>query len=200
MKIRLEIRVPDWIDRIFAGAILKYRRYRYGEEFRRVYLTGGRYALVDQKDFYRVNELDWTVKEDFDSVYAVHFLKDPGHHSKLISMHRFILNPPEGALVDHRNCNGLDNRRANLRPATRSQNGYNRPKRKNTTSPYLGVHFSKKMKKFVAQIKHESRKIWLGSYDNEIEAARAYDAAAKKYHGEFARLNFPQGKDLLLRH
>ena len=95
MKIRLSLTIPKWVDGIFAGLILKYRRYRYGQPFRRVLLTGGRYALVDQKDFYRVNDLDWIVKEDYDSIYAVHFLKIPENSSKLISMHRFILNPPE---------------------------------------------------------------------------------------------------------
>ncbi len=195
MKIRLTIRVPNWFDGIFAGLILKYRRYRYGQPFRRVHLPGGRYALVDQKDFYRVNGLDWIVKEDYGSIYAVHFLKIPGNNSKFISMHRFILNPPEGLLVDHKNCNGLDNRRDNLRPATRAQNSCNRAKRKGCSSKHKGVHFHKSRqgrKKWDAYINVNGKRIYLGSYQTQEEAAMVYDAEAKKYYGEFARLNFPQ--------
>jgi hypothetical protein len=195
MKIRLSLTIPKWVDGIFAGLILKYRRYRYGQPFRRVLLTGGRYALVDQKDFYRVNDLDWIVKEDYDSIYAVHFLKIPENSSKLISMHRFILNPPEGIFVDHRNCNGLDNRRDNLRPATRGQNNCNRRKRKGCSSKYKGVYFHKSRKgrkKWDAYINVNGKRIFLGTYQTQEEAAMAYDAAAKKYYGQFARLNFPR--------
>jgi hypothetical protein len=192
MKIRLEISVPNWMDRIISWPVRKYRSYRYGKAFRRIHLSEGKYALVDQKDFYLVNELDWIIKEDFDSIYAVRFFKEAGNRSKLNSMHRFICEPPEGKFIDHKNCYGLDNRRENLRPATHSQNTCNRPKRKNTTSRFVGVHFSKKMRKWVAQIKYHGGKKWLGCYDNEIDAARAFDRAAIKYHGEFARLNFPQ--------
>jgi hypothetical protein len=191
MKIRMTIKVPNWLDRICAWPARLYRRRKYGYEFRRIHVGEDKYAIVDQKDFYRINELDWIIKEDFDSIYAVRFFKETGSHSKLTSMHRFICNPPAGLLIDHINCNGLDNRRDNLRPATHSQNNCNRPKRRNTTSRFVGVHFAKKMNKWAAQIKHKEGKKWLGYFDNEIDAAKAFDAAARKYHGEFARLNFP---------
>jgi hypothetical protein len=191
MKVNLTIGIPDWLDRIFSRPILEYRRYRYGYPFRRIFLSDGKCAIVDQQDFYRTNKLDWIVKEDFDSIYAVRFFREPGKRSKLNSMHRFICNPPGGLFIDHINCNGLDNRRKNLRLATHSQNSCNRPKRKNTTSRFVGVHFSKKSKRWVAQIKYQGGKKWLGYFDNEIDAAQAFDRAAIKYHGEFARLNFP---------
>jgi hypothetical protein len=190
MKLRITINVPNWLDRIIAWPVLEYRRYRYGHRFRRIHLGEGKYAVVDQKDFYRINNLEWLVKEDYDSIYAVRFFRCPDKHSKLLSMHRFICNPPAGLLIDHINCNGLDNRRDNLRPATHSQNSCNKPKRKNTTSRFIGVHFSKNRNRWVAQIKHIGKKIWLGYFDKEVDAARAYDCAAIKYHGEFARLNF----------
>jgi hypothetical protein len=102
------------------------------------------------------------------------------------------MNAPRGLLVDHRNTNGLDNRRSNLRLATYSQNNCNKAKRKNTSSRYVGVCFNKQLKRWGAYIKPQGKKIFLGYFDNEIDAAHAYDAAARKYHGEFARLNFPE--------
>jgi hypothetical protein len=103
------------------------------------------------------------------------------------------MNPPRGFLVDHKNLNTLDNTRTNLRLATRSQNMFNRNKIKsNTSSRFRGVCFDKRRKKWCAYITVEGKRIWLGTFDNEIDAAMAYDAAAKKYHGEFARLNFSE--------
>ena len=94
--------------------------------------------------------------------------------------------------VDHINGNGLDNRKANLRLATGTQNGYNRRKtRKRTWSKYKGVTFDKRRKKWEGKIVINGRKQHLGSFTNELDAGRAYDEAAKKYHGEFALLNFP---------
>ena len=106
-------------------------------------------------------------------------------------MHRQIMDFPKGLVVDHRNCDSLDNRRDNLRVVTQAINMRNRRKRKNTSSQFIGVSLRKSRNRFDVNIRHNGKKIYLGSYDNEIDAARAYDAAAKKYYGEFARLNFP---------
>jgi hypothetical protein len=111
----------------------------------------------------------------------------------MVSMHREIMNAPAGLLIDHRNRDTLDNRRNNLRLATYSQNGCNsKIDKTKTTSKFRGVRFIKKTGKWAANIRINGKKTWLGSFKTEIDAAKAYDAAAREYHGEFARLNFPE--------
>jgi hypothetical protein len=102
------------------------------------------------------------------------------------------MNTPEGMFVDHINHNGLDNRKANLRFATRAENNRNvRCLKKNKSSRYRGVYHDKKYKKWRAHISVNNKKRHLGYFKDEKEAARAYDNAARKYYKEFAILNFP---------
>jgi hypothetical protein len=108
-------------------------------------------------------------------------------------LNRVIMDAPPGLLVDHRNGNTLDNRRTNLRLATCSQNRINSQRDKSkTSSRYVGVSLEKGRGKWLAYISYNGKRIHLGRFDNELDAARAYDLAAVKYHGEFARLNFPE--------
>ena len=101
-------------------------------------------------------------------------------------MKTIILAKGEIAKVDD-----LDNRRENLRLCNARQSGFNMPKRK-SASQYKGVHWNKRDKKWYAHIGVDSKLKHIGYYDSEIEAAIAYNNAAKKYHGEFARLNIIQ--------
>jgi len=106
-------------------------------------------------------------------------------------MHKQIMRPPRGFFVDHKNRKGFDNRKANLRVATRSQNNCNR-KRENRrdTSRYKGVYRDKRDNKWMVCISYNGIRIFLGRFDDEIEAAKAYDEVTRKYHGDFAVLNF----------
>jgi len=108
-------------------------------------------------------------------------------------MHREVIHPPDHLFVDHINHNGLDNRKANLRPATCAQNNYNsRHFRKSKSSKYRGVNWNKQRKKWFALINYNKKEKFIGAFKDEKQAAKAYDKAAKKYHGEFASLNFKE--------
>lgn len=110
--------------------------------------------------------------------------------TKLVFMHRLLLNAPVDREVDHANGDGLDNRRVNIRLATRAQNAKNLPARKSGSSPFKGVSVRRRKKiRFVVQIKQDGECLKIGTFDSEHRAAKAYDAAARLFHGKFARTN-----------
>jgi len=192
MKVNLTIGIPAWLDKICAWPVMLYRKHKYGWPFRRIYLGDSEWTIVDADVYYRLGSFKWSSVSNDKDVYAARILRKTEYgRIKTIYLHREIMNAPAGLLVDHKNNNSLDNRRNNLRFATRCQNMWNRRKTKTkTSSRFSGVHFHKLELRWGVQIQYKGKKIWLGYYDSEIEAAHAYDRAAIKYHGEFARLNF----------
>jgi len=193
MKVNLTIWIPKWLDKICAWPVIACRKHKYGYSFRKIYLTEGEWTILDTEDYYRFNNFKWFVSGKKRKFYAIRSVKIGPDEIKTVRLHREIMKPPRGLLVDHRNNNTLDNRKANLRLATHLQNACNRRKTKSkTSSRFRGVHLMKRSGRWGAHIMYRRKSMWLGSFTNEIDAAKAYDEAAKKYHGEFAKLNFSE--------
>lgn len=147
---------------------------------RAIPLTKGKFAIVDAADYEWLMQWRW---------HSCHRYAGRGENiDGVFLMHREILGAPDGMSVDHIDGNGLNNTRANLRLATQSQNLCNRAAK----SGYKGVDFQKRNGKWRARIKLNRKEIHIGEFTDAESAARAYDEAAKKYHGEFAWLNFPE--------
>lgn len=170
-------------------------------EIIRVPLGKGQYALVDADDVGIVNRHRWHVfaPKDRRTQYAVTSAWEDGKQ-RTLRMHRLILGAQPGELVDHINGDGLDNRRVNLRLCNAAENSRSLHVRRGGTSKYHGVASSGSgypTKPWSVTIQVNRRTIRVGRFRDEEEAARAYDAAARNYHGEFATLNFP-GEDSLV--
>ena len=155
-------------------------------------LTQGKVALVDDEDYERITALKWTAnlqKRRGDAWYAARNDRRRGIN-RTILMHRVILDAPPGMQVDHVNGDGLDNRRSNLRLCSASENSHNARKRRGvTSSQFKGVTWRKDSQKWRARIRSNHRLILIGQFDTEEAAALAWNEAAIKYHGAFARLN-----------
>lgn len=154
-----------------------------------IMLTKGMIALVSVEDYQHLSQFKWHAKFDGTNWYAARNSPWVDGKRKPIPMHRVILNAPDGLEVDHRDGNGLNNQRDNLRLATHAKNKCNARLQVNSTSGYKGVSWHKKTKKWQSRITSDGKLIYLGIFDTAIDAARAYDAAALRYHGEYARIN-----------
>ncbi len=152
---------------------------------KRIPLTRGLVALVDDEDYPRLAAFRWYANRRPHGIfYATRMIE-----KKIRYMHHDVIGKASGLHVDHLNGNALDNRKANLRFATPSQNSANRRKSAACTSRYKGVN--KEKQKWQARIGVYGKRIFLGLFDHEEDAARAYDRAALLHFGPFARLNFP---------
>jgi len=159
---------------------------------KRIPLTQGKFALVDEEDYEWLNQWKWY----YNNGYAARDQWDPITKKQIkIRMHRIIMNAKEGEEVDHINHNGIDNQKYNLRVCTVSQNMQNSKSNKNSSSQYKGVSYNPMTQKCQVQIMYNGKFIYLGYYKDEEEAARAYDKAAIELFGEFACLNFPLEKE-----
>jgi hypothetical protein len=145
-------------------------------------LTNGGFALCSEEDFDYLSQFKWFHVSDGNTFYAARDID----HKRYKRMHSEIMSE---AAPDHKNGDGLDNRRDNLRCATSSQNQMNRGKFAVAHSPFKGVTWHSRDHRWVARIKAAGKRIYLGSFTTETEAARAYNDAASKHFGEFARLN-----------
>lgn len=156
---------------------------------REIPLTRGMVALVDDEDYGWLSQWKWYYSG---RGYVCRNVRRDGKNV-LLPMHRVIMGEPVGLEVDHKNHNKLDCRRANLRIATHAQNQQNGKKQKtNTSSRYKGVSRHRRTTRWVGGIGYRGRWTYLGVFLTEEDAARAYDAKACEYFGEFACLNFPE--------
>ena len=157
---------------------------------KKIQLTQGKVAFVDNEDYERLNQWKWCASKCRNNFYAQRSIYlGSGRKYRHIKMHRLILKPKDGEGIDHRDRNGLNNTKNNLRTCTESQNGANQRPQKGRSSNYKGVCWNKNKKKWQAQIQARKKHIYLGLYNDETEAAKAYNKAAIKLFGEFAYLN-----------
>lgn len=149
--------------------------------------------LIDLDDYDIFKSKDkWYYQKAYNRLMAFNTPYYIRRVSKPIYLHRLIVKAQKGELVDHKNHNGMDNRRNNLRRCSSSENVRNSQKKAGCSSIYRGVYWHKKTKKWIVTFKNpETRKTTVvGNFNDEIEAAKAFDKVVKKFHGEFACLNF----------
>jgi len=152
--------------------------------------NSSRVALVDDDDAPTVGGLRWQCIEPQPGYLYVTAKRD----GRNVYLHRLVMGAKKGECVDHINGDTLDNRRANLRLCSHAENMRNRKRSKASKFPYKGIGQRRDGTKYVAIIRCDGKKFQLGTFDSAEAAAMAYDDAAVRLHGEFARLNFPNKK------
>lgn len=148
-------------------------------------------AKVDDDDFCLINQFKWQSEPHGRTYRCFRHRKNSDDQSlpNKIFMHRFIMSPKKGQIIDHIDGDGLNNQRLNLRFCTHSQNIMNGPSRLGSSSKYLGVSWHALNKKWKVQIQHKGKNNHIGTYESEEEAALAYNVCASFMFGAFARLN-----------
>jgi AP2 domain len=184
------------------GAPMKKRVKRHAvtqpldKPYRFIPLTQGQVAIVDAEDFEFLSQWNWFAwwSDQSRTFYAIRNGPQAGEiRIPNIVMHREIAKCKTGEECDHKNFNGLDNRKTNLRPCTRSESMMNRRIQRSNKCGYKGVVFdsrANKGKPWRAVVSKRGKRVHLGYFLTKEAAARAYDAGAKIHHGEFAQLNF----------
>lgn len=168
-------------------AVRKIRPIRVDGNDAYVPLSRGLEAIIDAADLGAVQCSNWCAVKSHNTFYAYRFFRnrDPDVH---ISLGRLLLDAPKNRLVDHIDGDGLNNKRSNLRLATVAENLQNRRQRRDAASRFKGVSFSSSRLQWQAEISYGGKTIFLGRFDREEDAYAAYCEAAKKHHGEFARI------------
>ena len=155
-----------------------------------IFIPPGKLVEIDARDYALVEPYRWRALRDDNNFYAVSSKRIAPGYKINIRMHRLIMQPKHLDLVDHKDGNGLNNHRINLRVCNHNDNSGNRRKQAGS-SQYKGVSWFKPRKTWRAQICVRGVKVGLGYFHDETEAAKAYDQAALATFGEFANINFP---------
>lgn len=167
---------------------------------KRIELTQNQYTIVNDEDYEYLSQFKWYARKEYNNFYAARHLKLGIRNYKKIRMHREIMKVTHNISVDHINGDTLDNRKENLRICSHADNMKNRKVlSKNNKSGYKGVYWNIKMNGWYVQICSDKNRINIGLFYDIIEAAKAYNEAAIKYHGKFAKLNvIDNGKNITL--
>lgn len=147
-----------------------------------ILLADGTYAIVDSSDFQLVRHWNWSAS-------------DGSVVSGTGSLHHLVMGCSRSVLIDHIDGDVRNNRKSNLRFATKAQNARNRRIASNNTSGFKGVSPRRDRGTWLAHITAHGRRIKIGTFRTPEEAAKAYDQRARELHGEFACLNFPKGEE-----
>lgn len=176
------VRVPEFSSEDLDGA-------------RTIQLSSGYIAIVDEADFEAVSVFVWSANvckfKHHSNVYAYRTVNREKGHPTTLTMHEFLIGMK--TQLDHRDGNGLNNRRRNLRPADHSQNGGNAKHRSGGTSKWRGVALDKRSRKWVAQICKNRVNRVIGRFADEADAALAYNFMAQELFGDFANFNTTEG-------
>ncbi len=200
---------PGQMQEVYVGSVCENFRRRHwpagrrdrppkppNDEIRYIPLTHGLYATVDAQDYEELSQHKWHAhfQKGTDLVYAVRcsrYYQDGKRQQRTILTHREIMKPPDGMVIDHINSTGINNRRCNLRTCTPAENLRAARPRAGTRSRFIGVF--PRGNRWWAAVTYQREQFYLGTFDDEAEAARARDRKAVELFGEFARLNFPRG-------
>jgi len=162
----------------------------YNKTMKKISLTQGKIALINDEDFLMVHGFKWHAIECGRTYYAARQgPRQKGKKRKTFLMHRVLMNASKNQMIDHADGDGLNNQKNNLRFCTFAENMRNSKRRIKNISGYKGVSFYEKIKKWSAKITVNYKLIYLGCYKSKHLAGVVYNIAALKYHGQFAKIN-----------